>query len=257
MHILSLFQRNLCVNDLYLVPERCCIDYEDENKERHWNSHPVPKQTRIGHFLHSRNHSTHSDHVYSPTNNYKEQRFKYSPYRPSSYYGQPVYSFHSYHTQRDRDSTKQSMKVSSHHQHHQQHQQQHQDQYLQQQQQHHQQQRQHHQHNRRKIRKPSKALFVEAGTDSENEEVDVVMETNKQVKKIVDYEKKIEVLSVLFPDLALNELKDLFENFKEDIQGVVEFLFAKKRASCVEHLQTSSTKPNNTCHRIETLINKS
>lgn len=117
---------------------------------------------------------------------------------------------------------------------------------------------QHHQYHRRKIRKPSKAFFVEAGTNPENEEVDVVMETNIQTKKssIVEYEKKIEVLNVLFPDLALNELKDLFEDFKEDIQGVVEFLFAKKRAGHGEHQQTPSLKPNNTCHRIETLINK-
>lgn len=116
----------------------------------------------------------------------------------------------------------------------------------------------HHQHHRRKIRKPSKAYFVEADSDSENEKVDVFMATDSQIKKssIVDYEKKIEVINVLFPDLGLSELKNLFEDFKEDIQAVVEFLLAKKRAGHGEHQLLSSPKPNNTCHRIETLINK-
>ena len=208
------------------------------------NCHRVQKQTTFSNFFHSRNHSL-SDHVYSHTNNYEEQ-FNYYPYSHPSCYGQPIYTLRPYHTPQyrniqDNESTTRSIKASSH-------------QHCQQQQ--NQQQQQH--HHRRKIRKPTKAFFVETDTDPENEEVNVVMETSSQMKNsyVVNYEKKMEVLSVLFPDHALNELKDLFEDFKGDIQGVVEFLFAKRRAYHVKHQQISSSKSNNTCHCIETLISK-
>ena len=115
-------------------------------------------------------------------------------------------------------------------------------------------------HHRRKIRRPSKAFFVKTDvqTDSEDEEVDVVMETSSQKpNSIFDYEKKLEVLKVLFPELGLNQLRDLFDEFNGDIQAAVEFLLAKKRARDEKDpSSTNVSKPFKTCHRIETLISK-
>ena len=139
-------------------------------------------------------------------------------------------------------------------------------------------------HNRRKIRRPIKTVCIKKddvrSSDSEDEvEIDVTMETRRNpsfyddnrenISDVSEYNKKVDVMKVLFPELNLKELTNFFDNFNGDIQATVEHLLAKKRARALDdHREldeypptdklsittTSTTRPNNTCHRIETLI---
>ncbi|XP_066911688.1 protein doublesex-like isoform X2 [Clytia hemisphaerica] len=101
-------------------------------------------------------------------------------------------------------------------------------------------------HDRRDVFRP---IVIDPRRDdvSESEDddvIDVVMETrNKDGRhgnsKQRD-DKKIKALRVMFPDLDMRSLHDLYEDFDQDVQAAVEYMLFKKRKNKQEEFKLNN-----------------
>jgi len=83
---------------------------------------------------------------------------------------------------------------------------------------------------------------VERPEDDDDVDIDVAMEIDNEQQKT--YKKKLEVLSVMFPEISTETLEEVYSDFDQNLQTAVEYLLQRKRQRDGAHSNERSTYEN-------------